>query len=343
MNTVTVVINGIEYNLRGKEDELYLSKVAAYVDNKIREISGSNKKLSTSSAAVLTAVNIADELFKCDSEIKDITNKKNSLEENNIKLEEHNLTLKERLQQLKNELDETIKLKTAEIESLNSVILEMESKLKDLENYKSINEDLTVKLKALNEVNINNESQITELSKGLVALKDENVKLEEKIKTCTDEINNRVLSSEFEEAIMKLEKAQEINLILSDENDDLKEKIHTYQDKINNYSTINSELKENELKLKEKIKFKEAELMEFKLLNEKQTLEEKSIMETKINSLELELKDALKKKDAYRLRNKDINFQLQNYKYKVLDLEKKLIDTQFNLAVEKREKNPLLR
>ncbi len=246
MNTVTVVINGIEYNLRGKEDELYLSKVAAYVDNKIREISGSNKKLSTSSAAVLTAVNIADELFKCDSEIKDITNKKNSLEENNIKLEEH-------------ELDETIKLKTAEIESLNSVILEMESKLKDLENYKSINEDLTVKLKALNEVNINNESQITELSKGLVALKDENVKLEEKIKTCTDEINNRVLSSEFEEAIMKLEKAQEINLILSDENDDLKEKIHTYQDKINNYSTINSELKENELKLKEKIKFKEAE------------------------------------------------------------------------------------
>ncbi len=66
-------------------------------------------------------------------------------------------------------------------------------------------------------------------------------------------------------------------------------------------------------------------------------------METKINSLELELKDALKKKDAYRLRNKDINFQLQNYKYKVLDLEKKLIDTQFNLAVEKREKNPLLR
>ena len=35
MNTVTVVINGIEYNLRGKEDERYLSEVAAYVDTKI--------------------------------------------------------------------------------------------------------------------------------------------------------------------------------------------------------------------------------------------------------------------------------------------------------------------
>ena len=76
MNTVTVIINGIEYNLRGKEDERYLSEVAAYVDNKIREISGSNKKLNTSSAAVLTAVNIADELFKCDLEIGNITKKK---------------------------------------------------------------------------------------------------------------------------------------------------------------------------------------------------------------------------------------------------------------------------
>ena len=125
---------------------------------------------------------------------------------------------------------------------------------------------------------------------------------------------------------------------------DFKEHVKSYEAaKDKTLEASNSELKENELKLKEKIEFKEAELKEFKLLNEKQTLEEKSIMETKINSLELELKDALKKKDAYRLRNKDINFQLQNYKYKVLDLEKKLIDTQFNLAVEKREKNPLLR
>ena len=58
MNTVTVIINDVEYNLRGKEDEKYLLDVAAYVDTKIKEISGTNKKLSTSSAAVLTAVNM---------------------------------------------------------------------------------------------------------------------------------------------------------------------------------------------------------------------------------------------------------------------------------------------
>lgn len=336
MNTVTVIINGIEYNLRGKEDERYLSEVAAYVDNKIREISGSNKKLNTSSAAVLTAVNIADELFKCDLEIGNITKKKNSLEE-------RHLTLKERLRELKVEIDETAKARASEVESLKSVIFNMESKIKDLESYKLLNEELTEKVKALTEINSNNEVQISELNKELLELQSTNKELEDKVKNCTAEINNRVEISKFEEAITKLEKTQKINLILSDENDDLKEKVLAYQNEANNYSIENSELKETENKLRETIKFKDAELEEFKVLNEKQSLEEKTTLEKKINSLEVELKDALKKKETYRLRNKDINFQLQNYKYKVLDLEKKLIDTQFNLAVEKRDKNPLLR
>lgn len=336
MNTVTVIINGIEYNLRGKEDERYLSEVAAYVDNKIREISGSNKKLNTSSAAVLTAVNIADELFKCDLEIGDITKKKNSLEE-------RHLTLKERLRELKVEIEETTKARASEVESLKSVIFDMESKIKELENYKLLSEELTEKVKTLTETNNKNEIQISELNKELLKLQNINEKLESKVKNCTDEINNRVAISEFEEIITKLEKTKKINLILSDENNDLKERVLTYQNQANNYSIENLELKEAEHKLRETIKFKEAELEEFKSLNEKQSLEEKSNMEKKINSLEVELQDALKKKETYRLRNKDINFQLQNYKYKVLDLEKKLIDTQFNLAVEKRDRNPLLR
>ena len=114
MNTVTVIINDVEYNLRGKEDEKYLLDVAAYVDTKIKEI--------TSSAAVLTAVNIADELFKCDLEIGDITKKKNSLEE-------RHLTLKERLRELKIEIDETTKARTAEVESLKSTIRVWENKI----------------------------------------------------------------------------------------------------------------------------------------------------------------------------------------------------------------------
>lgn len=336
MNTVTVIINGVEYNLRGKEDERYLSDVAAYVDTKIREISGSNKKLSTSSAAVLTAVNIADELFKCDLEIGNITKKKNSLEE-------RHLTLKERLRELKVEIDETAKARTSEVESLKSIIFDMETKLKELESFKLLSEELTEKVKALTEINNNNELQVSELNKELSELQDKNQQLETTLRNCNDELNNRVLSSEYEKVVEKIEKTQKINLILSDENDDLKEKVSSYHSQVNNYSVENSELKENEIKLKEIVKFKEAELEEFKVSNTQQILEEKNSFEKKIATLESELKDALSKKETYRLRNKDINFQLQNYKYKVLDLEKKLMDSQFKLAVEKRDKNPLLR
>lgn len=37
MNTVTVKINGMEYNLKGKEDDEYLLKVSEYVDVNLKK------------------------------------------------------------------------------------------------------------------------------------------------------------------------------------------------------------------------------------------------------------------------------------------------------------------
>jgi len=362
MNTVTVIINDVEYNLRGKEDEKYLLDVAAYVDTKIKEISGTNKKLSTSSAAVLTAVNIADELFKCDLEIGDITKKKNSLEE-------RHLTLKERLRELKIEIDETTKARTAEVESLKSTISQLEETVKEFEKIKSLNLKLSKKIDEITKSNNDLNAEIEKLTESknqeiekLTKAKNEEIKtltesknqevekltesknkLETKIKNLTEEINSKIEKEKFNEVLNKLQKTQKINIMLSDENDDLKEKVENYNIKINDYSSENSKLKENVNTLNESIKCKEAELEEFKELNAKQSLEEKVSLENKISSLEKDLKDALNKKELFKSRNREINFQLQNFKYKVLDLEKKLIDSQFKLAVEKREKNPLLR
>ena len=395
MNTVTVIINDVEYNLRGKEDEKYLLDVAAYVDTKIKEISGTNKKLSTSSAAVLTAVNIADELFKCDLEIGDITKKKNSLEE-------RHLTLKERLRELKIEIDETTKARTAEVESLKSTISQLEETVKEFEKIKSLNLKLSKKIDEITKSNNDLNAEIEKLTKDkneeiktltesknqeiekltkdkneeiktLTEVKNQEIerltktnneeiktltesknqevekltesknKLETKIKNLTEEINSKIEKEKFNEVLNKLQKTQKINIMLSDENDDLKEKVEIYNIKINDYSSENSKLKENVNTLNESIKCKEAELEEFKELNAKQSLEEKVSLENKISSLEKDLKDALNKKELFKSRNREINFQLQNFKYKVLDLEKKLIDSQFKLAVEKREKNPLLR
>jgi cell division protein ZapA len=63
-NRVYVRIAGNEYILCGSEPPEYIQKVALYVDQKTTEIMKANHTLSTSMASVLTAVNVADEMFK---------------------------------------------------------------------------------------------------------------------------------------------------------------------------------------------------------------------------------------------------------------------------------------
>jgi cell division protein ZapA len=72
MNVITVKINGIEYNLKGNEQEEYLHKVAGYVDKKVRNILENNGKLSTSAAAILSAVNIVDDMLKKQKEYEEL-------------------------------------------------------------------------------------------------------------------------------------------------------------------------------------------------------------------------------------------------------------------------------
>ncbi len=62
-NRVTVSICGEDYNLVAEEAPSYMQKVGGYVDTKMSELIAA-AKVGRTDAAVLTAVNIADELFK---------------------------------------------------------------------------------------------------------------------------------------------------------------------------------------------------------------------------------------------------------------------------------------
>jgi cell division protein ZapA len=64
MQTVTVNINGENYAIKTDDDPVYVNEVARYVDEKMREIASGGKVITTSKVAILTALNIADELFK---------------------------------------------------------------------------------------------------------------------------------------------------------------------------------------------------------------------------------------------------------------------------------------
>ncbi len=63
-STVTVRINGYEYKISSSESEEYVQKVAYFVDKKMSALCGRDNRLSTAMAAVLTAVNTADDYFK---------------------------------------------------------------------------------------------------------------------------------------------------------------------------------------------------------------------------------------------------------------------------------------
>ena len=62
-NRVTVTVGGLKYTLLATEGEDYVHRVAAYVNEKLKE-TGRAGGISQMDCAVLTAINIADDRFK---------------------------------------------------------------------------------------------------------------------------------------------------------------------------------------------------------------------------------------------------------------------------------------
>ncbi|MEQ8235425.1 MAG: cell division protein ZapA [Syntrophomonadaceae bacterium] len=63
-NRVKVEIFNQEYIVKGSENAEYIEMLAAYVDRRMRMIEQRNHSLSIVKVAVLTALNLADELNK---------------------------------------------------------------------------------------------------------------------------------------------------------------------------------------------------------------------------------------------------------------------------------------
>ena len=81
-NKVTVTINDQEYTLVAGEDAAYMTKVAQHVDAKMREVLQSGK-ISSADAAILAALNVADDYFKAQEAAENLRKQiKDSLEEN---------------------------------------------------------------------------------------------------------------------------------------------------------------------------------------------------------------------------------------------------------------------
>jgi len=66
--TVKVNIFGIEYVIKGDLDISYIQSVAKYVNDKMEETESEMSSKSVAKVAVVTALNIADELFRLQEE-----------------------------------------------------------------------------------------------------------------------------------------------------------------------------------------------------------------------------------------------------------------------------------
>ena len=86
-NKVVVTIADRDYTMVAVEDENYVRKCAANVDQQLREIA--NSRISQADAAVLAAMNIADQYFREQDAAENLRRQiKDNLEEvNQLKME----------------------------------------------------------------------------------------------------------------------------------------------------------------------------------------------------------------------------------------------------------------
>lgn len=63
-NQVNVKIFGQEFTIKGEDTPQYVQALAEFVDKKMREVASASSVITSHKVAMLTAINIADELFR---------------------------------------------------------------------------------------------------------------------------------------------------------------------------------------------------------------------------------------------------------------------------------------
>ncbi|KMT22659.1 cell division protein ZapA [Clostridium cylindrosporum] len=157
---VVVKINGAEYTLRGDGSEAYLYSIASYVDRMLKDILQGNPMHSNTSAAVLTALTIADELFIAKQKLHDLEKEINIPREREVqikanydKLKEAYECLSKEYEQYKNESsDSSLNLKG--LEDTNSKLShELEIKIKESKRLEEELNKVKLNLKESDEIN----------------------------------------------------------------------------------------------------------------------------------------------------------------------------------------------
>jgi Uncharacterized protein conserved in bacteria len=104
-NQMEVLIDGKIYKLSGAEEEMYLQKVAAYLNGKIGKLRDEEgfSRLSSDYQAVLLQLNIADDYFKEEERANRLENEKSELEKEIYSLKHELITTQLKMEKLEKE------------------------------------------------------------------------------------------------------------------------------------------------------------------------------------------------------------------------------------------------
>ncbi len=152
-NRVIVKINGQDYPIVGAEPKEYLLRVGSFVDEQMERITKHNSKLSISMIAVLTCINIADQLLKLQDKMISIKKQHiDPLKELEEIKTQHELALQkledktEGFKLLQNQLEDLIDGKRKTDKENARLKTELRNKEKDIINAEEIINDLQNKL-----------------------------------------------------------------------------------------------------------------------------------------------------------------------------------------------------
>lgn len=105
-NKIEVIIGGAVYMLQGKESAEHMQRVASYIDRVITDVKrlDISNRMSTTQVAMLTSINVADDLIKAENKIKEQDLENNGFYEEFSKLEKENAALMDKISELQTEL-----------------------------------------------------------------------------------------------------------------------------------------------------------------------------------------------------------------------------------------------
>lgn len=232
-NDVEVLINGRRYTICGFESAEYLQKVATYINSKYSEFKDKDYyySLDMDLRNILLAINIADDYFKAEKEIK-------SIQKDNERKDKMVLDMKHEVLENKSSTEKTVQKNDALKEELE----EAEKKIVEL-NVK--NEDNAAKASALEEklreVEAENSANAAKLEDALARaekLENENSRLKKKNDTQNDKVKSLEAASEELKKKYESESAEK-QAGLETENKELKAKLEAAERRITDLENRN--------------------------------------------------------------------------------------------------------